>query len=370
MSYRWPAGLVLGSLSLLAAVPGGLSIKVSREVAPPGGVAQMKVYITDPKPIIRGFVDMEMDSRYMEDVLGVAINSPLGDACGTARLEKGRLKFEFSSPLASLGTNLDYPVLTIALRVRKDAPRGQVFPINLDLTNSAWIDPYGQPYPAESRAGELLVEGTLSVDNIVPGGGLVPAGTPVRIVGQGFGGKTNVRVDTDAKYTTTYINPGELQLRFNSAVDLRATRMVVKNGPENTTYYSYLRAAEAAPLGTGPLVTSKPLFPGTTMRSGVVLHAANGMAAQGLALENPGSTPAAVTLERKSLTGLPLGGLTLTLAPATRLSLDFAAAGLGGVEGSVTRVTSAAGLEVMGLALEASSNRVLPIMPLVAVPAQ
>src|SRR5574341_564658 len=120
--FRLLAPGVILSIPLFAIVP--VSLKISNEVTPPGGVAQVKVFITEPTPISTGYMGMSYDSAAFGDVLGIALHSPKGDVSGAAVVGAGKLQVRFHSPSGSFGTSVDYPVLTVAIAVRPDASPG------------------------------------------------------------------------------------------------------------------------------------------------------------------------------------------------------------------------------------------------------
>ncbi len=68
----------------------GLWLKVSDEAAPAGGVAQIQITLTEPKPIIRTRMLLEFDESVVEEFLSASIFSESGEAMGTA-IRKGNL---------------------------------------------------------------------------------------------------------------------------------------------------------------------------------------------------------------------------------------------------------------------------------------
>src|SRR5947209_20361510 len=92
------------------------TLRVSNETAPPGGMAQVKVLLTSPKPITTGSMDFDMSSLAFDSIDGIALFSPTGDVAGAAVISGGRLNVQFTSPNGTLGTATDYPLLTAAVR--------------------------------------------------------------------------------------------------------------------------------------------------------------------------------------------------------------------------------------------------------------
>jgi len=64
----------------------GVSLAVSREVAPPGGIAQVKMEVTEPRPISTGGLRFQSAGW---DVAGVAAISPGNDTYGVAQIVTG-----------------------------------------------------------------------------------------------------------------------------------------------------------------------------------------------------------------------------------------------------------------------------------------
>ena len=92
---------------LLLATFGGLALsaqslttmRVSSEVAPVGGMAQMKLLMTSPKPIITGLTAFDLTDVSFDSIDGINLFSPTGDVAGAAvingtmRLFRRRLRF-------------------------------------------------------------------------------------------------------------------------------------------------------------------------------------------------------------------------------------------------------------------------------------
>jgi hypothetical protein len=205
--------LLLTPSYLLATDPApfaGVELRIPDESVPPGGMLQLKVEITEPKPILKGGQRARYQAQFLGPVQGIALFSPSGDASGTAVLSKGASRFSLSSPIKSMGTNVDYPIVTIAMPVKRTAIRGKTASLVLDPSFSRWVDPNGQDYPALLTNGLLTVGGTLSISNIVPGGGVVPAGTTIRILGLGFTSDFRVQINEATVAKATYISSTKL----------------------------------------------------------------------------------------------------------------------------------------------------------------
>src|SRR4029077_918009 len=238
-----------GGNSRKAADPGparaftGVSLRVQDAVIPPGGMFQFQLMLTEPKPIGHGSTRPTVPSG---PVRGIALNDPIGQTAGVAILDSSGIRINFNSPPATFGTNpnSDYPILTIAMPVPADTPVGQQFPLSIDLPNSFWFDAAGQPYPQEIANGTLTIGGTLAISDVVPNGGVQPAGTKISILGMGFRPDSRVNIEgvTLSAGNVRFVSANEIDVVLPSALQLDGIRVRVRNDTERTTYFSYFRA--------------------------------------------------------------------------------------------------------------------------------
>ena len=151
------------------AVLNGVSLKVQNSTIPPGGLFQFQLMLTEPKPIGHGSTRPTVPSG---PVRGIALNDPTGQTVGVAVVNNSGIQVNFNSPGATFGTtpDVDYPILTISFPLTPDKTVGQQFPLSIDIPNSLWVDPSGQPYLQEIKDGRLTIGGTLAISDVVPGG--------------------------------------------------------------------------------------------------------------------------------------------------------------------------------------------------------
>ena len=137
----------------------GVGLSVSSETAPPGATTQVKISVTEPRPILTGGGHLTVDA--FDAVFGIAVIAPGQDTYGVA-LERGtNIALSVLSPSSSFGMNIDYPILTIAGRVPASATIGRTFALTLDPTSFHFVDASGVPYPLETNPGQLTVANTL-----------------------------------------------------------------------------------------------------------------------------------------------------------------------------------------------------------------
>lgn len=339
-------------LSLLALILGCCAwaqkpyeVRISKEVAPPGGVAQVKLTLTDPEPIITGSSRFDFDSSVVDFVLGISVYSPAGDAVGTATYQNGRLAFQLTSPLGSMGTATEYPFLTVAVAIRKDARIGAVSRLALDLGNSAFVNQFGQVNQLGYKEGSITVGGTMSIDNILPGGGWVAPGQTVSIVGRGFTQDSRVRVEGQ-DLGVRFVSGNQLDLTATTGFLLDGTQIRVRTGKDTQFYYSYLRP-QVAPTQT-VFSGVVPLFSWHAPRAGL-LWFSPAASARAVALQNPQRGPVEATIVAPlSFSSSPY---KVTVPAGARMTLDLAALFPGASVGqlSTVQVSSVEGLSMLGL---------------------
>src|SRR5215510_14895756 len=345
--------------------PGGktstaLEFKIADATVPPGGIYQLQLRLTEPKPMGMGSSGFMFSASAFSGEVGAAINSPSGQAAGVALPTASGLQVAFISPDATLGT-AEYPIITIALQVRADAPPGLQTPVSLDLANSSFLNAAGQPLAATAKPGTLTVGGTLNVSNILPGGSTVPAGSPISILGTGFTPSTVVQVEEAHVVTTQFISSGELDITLGTTILLGRVRVRVNTGTELVTFYPYLRAAEIGQGGTALLLNADPMF-SQVMYTGASLPWISGSTIfTGLSLQNPGSNPAEVTLQLLSSTNNVLQTLSFPLpgkSKMTRDLVDFFGQPPG--SGSKVVIQSTQPIQLLGLQGDTSNSTLVP----------
>src|SRR5215813_12566419 len=127
----------------------GLSLKIPNATVPPGGVYQLQVMVTEPKPVGAGSPGFTLDGSVFGTGEGASVNDPSGEACGVAVRTLNGFHVTLLSPNATLGTNGDAAIMTIVLPVRPDAQVGLQVPVNFDLSSNVFLDSTGLPYPLQ-----------------------------------------------------------------------------------------------------------------------------------------------------------------------------------------------------------------------------
>lgn len=345
----------------------GIELRIPDETVPPGGMLQLKVEITEPRPISKGGQRTRFGAGFLGPVQGIALFSPAGDASGTALLSKGAAAFSLSSPIIDMGMNPDYPILTVAIPVKPTAPIGKTAHLVLDPSMSQWLDPAFQNWPVLLFDGILTVGGTLSISNVVPGGGLVPAGTKIAILGVGFQPDSKVQVNEAIIATHTFVSANEINVTLTTDVNMTSRRIRVDNKfpNERATYYSYQRTT---PMGKSkhPLIAATvPLFSQALWTTAYFKPVLAGSQFSALALENPAAQVVKAKLQLFGSNGLLLKSKTISLMPSKRWSRDLVETFIGVVPGNGTtlKVTATAPIPMLGLLGDDVLGTVDPIDP-------
>jgi len=277
--YRPSQILLLGALLIPASIYGKgaatptiLSLRVTCETAPAGGVAQIKLVLTEPKPIISSKIGFNFDPSVVDSILGIAIHSPNGDSIGTASYTPNGLSFDIISPSGTLGTALGYPIMTVAVRLKANAAPGAHSIFTVNLSQSTFQDLTGQNYAFEIKPGGISVVGATSIGNVLSGGGTIQTGQTFDITGKGLSLVTDLRVDGSDKLTYKIINDSLIQATETGLpFQLDGKRITYKNKlGETHEYYSYARTSFAAMPGATWTQSVLPLMPHSVATEAIV----------------------------------------------------------------------------------------------------
>lgn len=350
----------------------GVSLSVESPTVPPGGLLQMQVFMTEPKPILKGKQGVKA-SRAAAVAASASVLGPMRDAAlfstgsdvsGVAVTGAAGTEFFFSSPLSSFGMLEDTPVITIAYPVSPTANDGQSASLQLDPNNSLWLDPGGNQYPVELKSGTMTVGGSLSISDVVPGAGTVPAGTVFSIKGVGFQPATKIDFGEGKVVTQEFVSSNQINVTLRGAFRPRGQRIRLENpGNERVTYFPYQRTSRIGNSTHALLAASYPLFPQTSLTLGYFRSTLHGTMFSGLALQNLNSTQVTATLQLFSKAGVLLSEHTVAMGKNTRFVRDLAELfpGVVPADGTKLTVTSTRGIQMLGLLGDDATGIVLPI---------
>jgi len=343
-------------------------IRVTNEIAPPGGMAQVKVQLTSPRPITTGNMTVDF-SGFFDSIDGIALFSATGDVVGAAVVDSGRLNVQFTSPNGTFGTNVDYPLLTAAFRLSTSVVPGQVFPVALDPTASIWQTLLGSTFPVTVLPGSITVGGSVSITDVIPGGGTLPAGATFSVFGMGFSPNTKLSVRNLNAQTITYVSPTEFRVTLREAAMLDGAFFTVQNPDKSTdTYYSYMRGVPQGTSTRSLLAKTVPIFSILTATQAVlpstISSQLNPDYFTAIALQNPSAATAQITIQALSGTGALLGSTTIALPNHTRFTREASELfGFTLPTGAYMQVLSTQPVQVEGLLGRDSTQVVLPLAP-------
>jgi hypothetical protein len=347
-----------------------VALHIPNEMAPPDGVAQMKFMVTEPTPISSGKPALSYDDTIFDGVLGVELFNPIGSVNGVATIQGSRVSVWYINSNAYQGT--DYPIMTVALHVRPDARPGTQTQFSLDAS-SVWVEGLlGTALAKPAPPATITVGGSISITNVVPGGGLLPAGSVVSVRGVGFQPRTHVQLNIKVS-SIAVISPQEIQITLAEATDMTGKKIEVVN-PDGSqdTYFSYMRGIMVGQSARPLLAGAVPIFSTATYSYALFapLTPLSDSLFTGLALQNPRQAPANVTIALYSPLAVLLGSSTISLPSGHRMMREISelAGGARPTFGSYVVVSSPQPVQVFGFAGDDATGSALPFTPLVARP--
>ncbi len=303
------AGLALVPVLIVASAHAGtcpsLTLQISNETAPAGGWAQIKVFATPPRQITVGALTMDFDPAVFGDISNVAVFSATDDAAGYARVKGKHVDAHFSSPSGGIGQLPNLPVFVVSIPVLAGVPAGATSLLTLDPTGSpgnyylqsgpAWQDKAGNACSTTVSPATLRVGGSMSVQNLTPGGGLLPKGTVLQIRGAGFDLSTAVAIDGVSIASTQLVSSQEIDATLGGATEMTGERVRLTNAAGGQV--DYFLALPSAPTSSAALTdpTLHVLLPLTTYQLAQFGYPTNYKIHIFLALQNPTLAPVTVT---------------------------------------------------------------------------
>ena len=362
--------LVVSAAVAWGTVPGGVSLRVDDETAPPGGVAQIRLELTEPKPITTGGVRMRLDAAMFASVLGVAAFSSTGDVHGVALVEDDHLRVTLSSPRGTYGTGSEYPILVITVAVSPEARVGQSVVIGPDNLEVNWQDVFGGDYAIELKPGTFTVGGSVAIGNVVPGGGTIPAGSTFAVNGMWFAPGARVQVESVEIDTERVVSSSRIEVTAKLPFRMDGSRVRVRNPDDSSdTYYAYHRGVPLKVSQRALLAHADPLFPFDEYQDAILPLVVEGSGAPegyytGLALENLSAPDATVQVSLVDALGRQAGVSSVTLPFGMRLIQSLAEFVPGGDSvpfGGFVRIASTAPVRALGLVCNEAGQAVAPL---------
>lgn len=372
---------------------GAIGMKVLNTAVPPGGIFQFQLSNTEPKPIGHGTTRPQVPSG---PVRGVAVNDPSGLAAGIALVNTSvtptDIRIQLSSPDAVLGTNIAYPVVTMSMPLSASLTPGATFPIGIDTANTLFADATQNYTTLEFAPGTLTIAGAGSpyVTDVIPGGGLLPDRTKIRVLGSGFTTNTRIAIEDTTVFAppspdTIFVSANEIDVIIcNGTVAATATtcpnngttfqldgeRVRVREGTSILDYYTYLRADDAPGTSGNTLVTEvHPMFSRQTYLTATVPLVNTATQFTGLALQNTSGTDDGIKVELLDAGNASLANFSFILQTGKKIARDVIQDWFGGTVpagAARVRMTVTSGnqpLQVLGMLGDTSAGTVTPVIP-------
>ncbi|HEY2498666.1 MAG TPA: hypothetical protein VGK24_16520 [Candidatus Angelobacter sp.] len=373
-----------------------IGLKVLDTSVPAGGIFQFQLSNTEPKPIGHGSTRPNVPSG---PVRGVAVNDPSGLAAGIAVVDTSvtptDIKIQLNSPDALLGTDITYPVVTISMPLSNSLTAGQTFPISIDTANTLFADATRNYATLEFAPGTLTIapSGSPYVSDVVPGGGLLPDRSVIRILGAGFNTNTRVSIEGTSVFPAdqTLVNSGEIDVKICNGTAAETATTCPNNGgsfqldgervrvkDQNTNfvleYYSYLRADDVAGSSATALVNLvHPMYSRQTYLSATIPLVNSSTQFTGLSLQNTNAADAGIKIELLDASNAALANTSFILPGlgggnvGKKITRDvvadwFPSLPAGAVNVRVT-VTSGPAVQVLGMLGDKTTNTVSPVIP-------
>jgi len=336
---------------------------------PPGRTVQIRVPRdlvdpNEPSPIVIEQLGPDIGG------LGIALlGAP--EAGGTALMYGGSAIIRTVSPPDAPELPSDATV-AVTIAVPDQAPAGAT--INLtsgDATSSGADSQATGCVPDVVDQIGVAAPPSVSISDVLPGGGLLQAGSVVTVVGAGFQPEAQVVIEGVTLASTTWIDSSRIEVVTADDAQIDG-RMVSVTNPDLTTATSFaiLRATDLGKSTIPLLAGTEAIFPVQT-RSSALFAAPAGGTFFALALQNPGADETPVSVELWDAgAGSAVASATVTLPSTTKVSREVSELFPDVVPGAgtVLAVTATVPVQMLGLSGNEKDGSVAPVLPALASP--
>jgi len=346
-----------------------VSLHIPDESAPPGGVVQMKFMMTEPTPISSG--SLRLDTPKDTSVQGIHLFNPAGDVNGIAVINGQHVNILYFTSNGTQGS--DSPIMTIALQIPTSAVTGTETQFGLDPSSTWNLGRLGVATMRPMPPANVTIGGSISISNVVPGGGLLPSGTVVSVQGHGFQRNTRIQLSNIKASSIAVVSPQEIRIVLAAPTDLTGKKIQVVNpGGSQDTYFSYLRGVPFGQSNRSLLISALPLFSSVTHSQAVFAAASFSSAQQfsGVAVQNQNLTPAMVTFTLFSSSSASLGSSTVVVPSGSFIMRESSelAGGVAPPAGSYLTVSSDLSVQLLGFLADEAAGTVTPVAALSSGP--
>jgi hypothetical protein len=358
----------------------GLSLRLADETAPAGSVVQIKLEVTEPKPISTGRGKIKI--KGVGTVEGIVLMNEGQDTYGLAMVDGDELSFAIVSPSSLFGTPADYPILGIAGTVA-NASLGTTFPLTLDPSGLGFRDPSGAVYPTELQDGTLtVVSNAIAIGDVSPGSAVVPAGGVVHISGANFTPTTRLQLSETSVIEQRFINSHQIDVVLGQTTNMHGLRIRARNDEKNnrseSEYFSYERTSPIgasndsilrkvvplfAPMSYTTATVDLPLRPSRGRRRAVRGGSGTSATTAGIALQNLQSSTASVSVELLDANANVYATNTVSIGPDRSLVRELSELFGSVAPATALRIRSNVPIQVLGLVADRSSGSAAALPP-------
>ena len=290
---------------------GAVNVAVSSETVPLNATATIKLFLSTPQAISSGYIRLLFDGgnypAHAPAVAAATVFSVSGDARAIAAAEQvsgNGFRIFFISASSGVGRAPGLPIAEFSI------PVSAAFTVAIDLTASYFYGPAGR-YALTATPGGVSIGGELSIQQVTPASGIVPAGSTIQIEGTGFASSTSLEIDGVAVTGLSAPASDQIKVTLAGATELTGKHFHFQN-PDGTSidYWGGLVSLYTAPLSES--ASGSCMIQGPALEDPV--H---------LVLENPNAIPAQVTVTNVFIPGSKLGTVTDVIAAGGNLALSI-----------------------------------------------
>jgi len=307
------------------------------------------------------------------------VNAATGQADGIAVIHGTQISVSIDSPNSALGKDVDYPLFVLTMPVTASSG---TFTMTMDPSSTFFVG--GSEYAIqENNPGTLKIGGTVSITDVVPGGGTIKPGDTLKILGIGFDANTKINMNNVNTLTTNFVSSNEIDVTINSlcmpesnpcapaaSLQLDGDRIRATNTTTNdqSEYFSYDRTDDAPGNSGNALVNLvHPMFSQQLLKTGTFPFKAGGTQFTGIALQNTDfSVDATVKIEVLDAGGNSLANSTRLIPARSKMVRDIAdlfAIPAGAVTVRATVLTGPTqGVKMLGMLGDTSNNSAVPVV--------
>jgi hypothetical protein len=188
---------------------------------------------------------------------------------------------------------------------------------------------------------------------VVPGGGMLPAGATFDVYGIGFSPSTKLSVRNVSLDSIQYINSTTLRVKLKQASQIDGALLQVQNPDKSMDNYS---SSWSLLNHTAPIFSIL-----TATEASITPAAADSNSFNAIALQNPSLSSAAIAVQLRDASGVPVATTAITLDNGFRITREiFELFGTALPAGGSVHVQSTEPVQVLGLAGNNLTSTVLP----------